>query len=98
MVGEEVVKEDDEELQQRKERSGVVVQEMSDLVNYVIPHHFKVTVCIPLHLPFTNACRGSMKQGATTTATKCRQYRRKKQANMLLDWHRQVDEKTCRFH
>ena len=42
VVGEEVVKEDEEELRQRQERSAVIVQEMSDLVNYVIPKTFTV--------------------------------------------------------
>jgi hypothetical protein len=42
VIGDEVIKEDDDEIQQRKERTAVVVQELSDLVNYVVPYHFRV--------------------------------------------------------
>ena len=38
----EVDREDEEEMRRRKERSGEIVKELSDLVNYITPFHFKV--------------------------------------------------------
>lgn len=40
VIGEEVIQEDEEELRHRQERSGAVIKELSDLVNYTIPLHF----------------------------------------------------------
>ena len=54
-----MVKEDEDELQQRKDRSAVVVQEMSDLVNYVIPRHFTVRLCdLSLRCTHSNTVQG----------------------------------------
>ena len=42
VIGDEVIKEDEDEIQQRKDRTAVVVKELSDLINYVVPYHFRV--------------------------------------------------------
>ncbi len=38
----EVEREDEEAMKRRRERTGEVVKEMSELVNYITPYHFKV--------------------------------------------------------
>jgi hypothetical protein len=61
VIGEEVIKEDEEELRHRQERSHVVVKELSDLVNYVIPRTFEVSaVMMGPHLNFHDFIRGLM--------------------------------------
>lgn len=43
VVDGEVVGEDEEEMKARRERSGEIAKEMSALVNYITPYHFKVS-------------------------------------------------------
>lgn len=80
----EVEREDEDEMKRRRERSGEIVKEMSDLVNYLTPYHFKVsyqsTLCCRCRLLagshtctsyLLSGCRGLKSRGRTTAATTC---------------------------
>lgn len=52
----EVDREDEDEMRRRKERSGEIVKELSDLVNYITPFHFKVRKPRSVRSPSAQPC------------------------------------------